>query len=134
MVDLHSLVHKFRSIIDLLASNGEVPYFMKGFPSGCCGITSELLGDYLNSMGVGTFEYVWGELEGASHAWLECDGVIVDITSDQFEGRPSIYIGTPDAWYLEWEESSRHTAEHASSAPTYRDEHAFYERVLAEIE
>ncbi|UUY08365.1 hypothetical protein LRS11_21650 [Pseudomonas sp. J452] len=64
MVDLHSLAHKFRSIIDLLASNGEVHYIMKGFPSGCCGITSELLGDYLNSMVVGTFEYVWGELEG----------------------------------------------------------------------
>ena len=26
-------------------------------------ITSELLGYYLNSMGIGTFEYVWGELE-----------------------------------------------------------------------
>ena len=133
MVDLHAIVHRFRAAIDHSAASGDLPYFMKRFPAGCCGITSELLGEFLNSLGIGTFDYICGELDGASHAWLECGGVIVDITSDQFDGRPAIYIGAPDDWYDQWEESSRHPAEHATTAPTYRDEHKFYELILSRI-
>lgn len=106
-MDLHAIVHKFRAAIDHLSASGDLPYFLNRFPAGCCGITSELLGEYLNSLDIGTYDYICGEHDGASQSWLECEGVIVDITSDQFDGRPPIYIGAPDDWYDKWEESSR---------------------------
>lgn len=67
------------------------------FPSGCCGDTSEVLQVILyNKLGIAT-EYVTGIhysaegtssiSNGASHAWLEFDGIIIDITADQFNDR-----------------------------------------------
>ena len=58
---------------------------LEDFPFGSCGAASELLAQYLEDNGYGAFDYVLGEDGGQSHAWLEQDGLIVDITLDQFE-------------------------------------------------
>jgi hypothetical protein len=56
------------------------------FPLGACGTASDLLGQYLADSGLGEWTYRSGELpdSGNTHAWLERDGVLVDITADQF--------------------------------------------------
>jgi hypothetical protein len=87
-------------------------------------VVSELLGDYLNTQHGLRAEYVCGEQDEASHAWLELDGVVIDITGDQFDGRPPVFIAARDNWYSSWEESSRHVATHEPSAWTYREERA----------
>lgn len=59
-----------------------------GFPAGCCGDTSDLIGLYLKSSYGVHSEYVLGKGLGnnrnQTHAWLMCDGYIIDITADQF--------------------------------------------------
>ncbi len=63
----------------------------KRFPYSSCGDSSNLLGEWLTEQGVSGLEYVCGELQG--HAWLELDGLIIDITLDQFEGRiEKVYV------------------------------------------
>lgn len=67
------------------------------FPCGCCGDTSEVLQVVLyNRLGI-TTHYISGTHyseegpssigNGASHAWLEFEGMIIDITADQFNDR-----------------------------------------------
>ncbi len=57
------------------------------FPLGACGDASELLGEYLSDCGLGPWIYVMAFTSGPelrSHGWVEQDGVIADITADQF--------------------------------------------------
>ncbi|ASA21276.1 hypothetical protein [Paenibacillus donghaensis] len=60
------------------------PWFNR-FPRACCGDASNLLAKYLREQhGVETI-YVCGWRKGQSHAWLEYNDLIIDITADQFE-------------------------------------------------
>lgn len=126
-----SIVQRFRDAVEHVISVHGAPMHIRDFPRGCCGITSELLGDYLNTLEMGEFQYVSSARDGASHAWLEVDGLVVDITSDQFAERPRIYVDRSDTWYQSWEQLSRNKAVYCSSAPTYGDESRFMDKVLA---
>jgi hypothetical protein len=60
---------------------------------------------YLHQAGHGEWEYVTGERvsDFYSHAWLEQDGLIVDITADQFEGIDQPVIVTHDRrWHRQF--------------------------------
>ncbi len=64
-----------------------LPVTLQGFPCGARGDATILLGEFLASEGFGVFDYVAGECSRPhyqSPAWLERDGLIVDITADQF--------------------------------------------------
>ncbi|MCS4285754.1 hypothetical protein M2396_004058 [Pseudomonas sp. BIGb0278] len=127
------LATSFRLAVEIVVETGNVPMHIRGFPRGCCGIISELMGDYLNTVGIGEFFYVCGMKDGASHAWLEVDGLIVDITADQFPDRPAIYVDKPDSWYGEWEEDTKHLVVHEPSAFFYGEERRFLVRVLEQL-
>jgi hypothetical protein len=127
------LATSFRLAVEIVVETGNVPMHIQGFPRGCCGIISELMGDYLNTVGIGEFFYVCGMRDGASHAWLEINGLIVDITGDQFPDRLGIYVDKPDAWYGEWEEDTKHLAVHEPSAFFYGEECRFLEQVLEQL-
>jgi hypothetical protein len=78
---------------------------MQSFPRGACGDASILLGEYLHRQGQDVLDYVAGERESDlySHAWLEKDGLIVDITADQFEGVSEPVIVTYDrTWHQQF--------------------------------
>ena len=81
------LATSFRLAVEMVVQTDDVPMHIQGFPPGCCGIISELMGDYLNTVGIGEFGYVCGMKDGASHAWLEVDELIADITGGQFSDR-----------------------------------------------
>lgn len=130
---MFELANAFRTAVEAVIKTGDIPVHIQGYPSGCCGIISELMGDYFNTLGVGEFFYVCGVKEGSSHAWLEVDGLIVDITGDQFPARPRIYVDKPDAWYCEWELDIKHLAIHDSSAFFYGEERRFLKRVLEQL-
>lgn len=86
----------------LFKENGkEVDFLFSDFPEGCCGIISLLIGIYLEEHGFGVYDYVCGELEnGATHAWLEKDALIIDITLDQFGKQyPPMYVGYDRSYY-----------------------------------
>ena len=82
------------------------------FPRGACGHASELLGRFLREhLGVEPLYVVRDndEPDGSwrgGHAWLELDGLIIDITGDQFGWEPVIV--------------SRSSARHAEGQPNLR--------------
>jgi len=71
------------------------------------GVASPILGLYLDRKGFGSFDYVCGEFHyntkdnwiSYSHAWLEKNNLLVDITGDQFYCRPSVYVGSKDLFF-----------------------------------
>jgi len=74
------------------------------FPEGCCGDAALLLGTYLIDQGHGTFDYVLGYRGDRSHAWIERNGLIIDITADQFPDMDvPIIISTDSAWHRTFE-------------------------------
>jgi len=62
------------------------------FPHGSCGDAAILLGTYLEANGIDDLKYICGQRGNRFHAWLERDGLVIDITADQFEdcSRPVI--------------------------------------------
>ncbi|WP_342439962.1 hypothetical protein NSS79_15140 [Paenibacillus sp. FSL L8-0436] len=73
-------------------------------PLGCCGDCSKLMTKYLLEQHYVKALYVWGMRGEQSHAWLEYDGLIIDITADQFDEVTEPVIITIDrAWYSQLE-------------------------------
>ncbi len=131
VIDLHKIAHDFRASFDKQKALGILPQHMMDFPSACCAVTSELLGDYLNSIPGGPeAETVNANRNGKSHMWLVVDSLIVDLTADQFpDGRPAVYVGPEDSWYASWEVDIRGKASHGGTA-TSSDERAVLERFI----
>jgi hypothetical protein len=70
------------------------------FPKGACGDASELLGQYLTDIGLGQWSYRRGNDESRTHAWIERDDVIVDITGDQFDDvSEPVTVTTDHSWH-----------------------------------
>ncbi len=94
---------------------------LKNFPHGSCGDASILLGQYLLDHSLGLWEYIGGEREQDlhSHAWLERDGLIVDITADQFDDIDEPVITTHDrGWHAQFvHPEPRHPARIADYDP-----------------
>lgn len=90
--DINKIIHQIREILagfersDFHSMTSF--YFSSGFPAGCCGDATDLLGLYLLKYHGLDSEYVCGHGLGnnsnQTHAWLVCEGYIIDITADQF--------------------------------------------------
>ncbi len=93
-LDPHALIRAVasavRSAIDRIP-NEKRPVTFKNFPRGSCGDAALVLGTYLAvDCKIPGFQYVSGERgcvterTWTTHAWLERDGLVVDITAEQF--------------------------------------------------
>lgn len=81
---LKKIIVPFRKAIELSKNDLGIPF--TDFPMGCCGDTCLLLCHYLKSQGFNKVRYVVADdILGYSHAWLEVNNVIIDITASQFE-------------------------------------------------
>ncbi|MHA1637071.1 MAG: hypothetical protein ACTSUB_03555 [Candidatus Thorarchaeota archaeon] len=57
-------------------------------------------------------EYYFAPGKEQSHAWLEQDGLIIDITADQFDDVDvSIFISDDHEWYRQFENLDRTTSQ-----------------------
>jgi len=75
----------------------------KRFPYGSCADACDLLGRFFEEMGIDGWMCVSGCRDKYTHAWLEKNGLIVDITADQFEDGPGAVIVTSDnSWHREF--------------------------------
>jgi hypothetical protein len=91
-----------RSILDDYALSHERDVMFQSFPRGSCGPVSELLGRYLVDAMHLDAGYVCAERPGdGSHAWIEVDGIIIDITADQF-GQPPVIVAVHSPWHDTW--------------------------------
>jgi hypothetical protein len=84
-----------------------LPNFAK-FPRGSCGDTCEMLGQLLIDSGLGAWDYRSGvNLSGSSHACLERDGLLLDITADQFDDVSTPVLLTKDhTWHRQFGHAS----------------------------
>ena len=96
--DVSDAASRFRRAIELTRPH---PVSFGDFPRGACGAVCELLGDYLRDTGLGSWNYVMGVRStenGGTHAWLELEGALVDITGDQFDDAyPKVILGEAPA-------------------------------------
>jgi len=105
---LRTLATRFRAAIretDPAEVDAQVRFIVASFPKGVCGAVCFLLGHYLRQNGFPAAEYVNGirRSDGESHAWIETDGIIVDITGDQFAEISDAVIVTLDgAWHRQF--------------------------------
>ncbi len=120
------LATEFRRAVEIARREGcfTSDIVMRGFPRGCCGDASDLVGEYLLNAGYENIWYVCGtyypdtEDEDAdflgrqSHAWIsigyptDTDSIVVDITGDQFQDsheyefyNEPVYVGTMDDFH-----------------------------------
>lgn len=128
-MDLLVVARAFRAALEGQRSEQILPSHMACFPVCCCGVTSELLGEYLKAADVSA-TYVAGTNPTASHAWLEVGNVVIDITADQFEGRPSVFVDLKSDWYSEWSERSRETAKLLPNGSHYEENKAVLREIL----
>jgi hypothetical protein len=107
---LRALATRFRRAIratDPSEVDPEVRFIVSAFPKGVCGAVCFLLGHFLRENGFPGAEYVNGIRcrDGESHAWIETDGIIVDITGDQFaEVADEVVVTRDSAWHRQFSE------------------------------
>ncbi|GAV11371.1 hypothetical protein [Paenibacillus sp. NAIST15-1] len=88
-----------QAIMSLPLSKFPNSSFFENFPRGCCGDTCHLFAKYLMFKGY-EVDYVWGWKGKQSHAWLEHNNLIVDLTADQFSDIDETVVVTCDkSWY-----------------------------------
>src|SRR4051812_39929415 len=95
---------EFRAAFD--AVEPEHPLLPR-FPKGWCTLASMLLGEFLCESGLGDFQTRSGRRQvgdfDRTHAWLEQDGLLVDITADQFDDvDDAVVVGRESPWHDEW--------------------------------
>ena len=113
-MDLYIIAKKFREAIEEAKCRGEFCKKdkrhnwdrMMNFPNGCCDDTCDLLGYYLKENFEIFTEQVVGRYETGNyedltnHVWLvTTDNEIIDITGDQFERNPRVYVGPENDFY-----------------------------------
>lgn len=122
---LESLVFNFRKAIEAAIDNGEPGEFFRKFPVGQCGNTSDMLAQHLIDHGISPVIYVNGTYYGDdlddrwNHAWLVVDGLIIDITGDQFKYKKAplkndlpVYVGPMTEYYRLFEVNPGGECEH----------------------
>ena len=111
-LDIKEMSLQFRKAIESAIENKESGDYFRLFPKGQCGNTCYLLAQYLIDNGISPVFYVWGFYSGdtfdsrMSHAWLEVDGQVIDITGDQFQNHKKslknnipVYVGKINSFY-----------------------------------
>ena len=74
---------------------------LSNFPYGACGDASLLLAKYFENNKCGKFDYVLGNRDGWSHAWLQNGSIIIDITADQFDDQDlPVIVSRDHTWHL----------------------------------
>jgi hypothetical protein len=84
-----------KNVRSAIETQKEKTYWFSTFPAGCCDFTSKFIGEILLKKGITAIKecqtngIVWkNKHTGQSHAWLETNTLIIDITADQFSFHP----------------------------------------------
>lgn len=110
---------QFRDALDAVDPETWKRVTVTAFPGGACGHATELLGRYLRDQTGIEADYVVKDLRNpdgswrSGHAWLEYEGLILDITGDQF-GWPPVIVDRNSALHAEADDNDRYalTSDH----------------------
>ncbi len=119
MDNLIDIASRFRKAIES-TNQKQRPICMAKFPNGACGDATLLLGTYLIDLGEEPFNYMLGDRGNgiddsnwSSHAWLQRDTLIVDITADQFpENKKSTIVTHNSPWHESLNGMTDHIADY----------------------
>ena len=83
------------------------PGFLPHFPEGCCSWATWMIGHFLKFEMCQSVEEINAERASLSgtlpHAWLSADGIIIDITSDEFEDSEArVIVSRNSDWHKTW--------------------------------
>lgn len=111
---LRELASDFRAAIEESKDVEPTLHRLAAFPKDCCDISSIFLNAYLKANEVAGIEEVRGEPAGPdaqqwAHTWLEANGIVIDITADQF-GRPPVIVTRHSAWHSQLKKQGREPA------------------------
>lgn len=102
-VELEAITRLATEFRNLLATHpkDDLPVGFRYFPLGACGDASLVLGRFLRDQGFGSWRYMMGIRENDTHAWLSRDGLIIDITADQYADFPHgpVFISSDVSWH-----------------------------------
>lgn len=91
----------------------------KRFPRGSCGDATPLLGSYFIDLRIFEFDYYCGDYGShadgtwSSHAWLQKDDIVVDITADQFQDvNDKVIVSTNSDWHRKLNGKGLHIADY----------------------
>jgi len=131
----------FRAAIESIPFE-ERPYSMQSFPNCSCGDTSRLFGAFLVDCAIPGFQFISGERGSkagntwASHAWLQHNDLVVDLTADQFSDAPSgVIVSAPSPWHEQFQTETGTDPDFRQSSD-YGAEllYSIYEKVLRSIQ
>lgn len=115
--EIYKAAEEVRSAIER-ADRASLPITFENFPRGSCGDATLILGTHLKSLGFGPFNYVVGDrgnqCEGTwhSHAWLEGEGLVIDITADQFPEFPhKVFVAPTSSFHETFDSEATHEAD-----------------------
>lgn len=136
---IHEIACRVRRALEALVPN--LPFPMAHFPRGACGDTCLLLGAFLADIGETDFVYisatrgVHDEGTWTSHAWLEREGLVIDITADQFADAPEAVIVTRvSCWHQLFDADPPQPSDYrAWHGPGTHHLAAFYPRLLRKL-
>lgn len=127
MEALREIASSVRSIVEDVSVDIRKSFYADPFPSGWCQDTSRVLGKLLQNLGEDGFKLVFGKrvlvIDAATgrgseptHVWLERDGVIIDITADQFSEEISdpVLVTTDRSWHDTWPEQREYDLDEVS--------------------
>lgn len=96
---IRDLAERFRAAIEACDLK-MLPITFHELPRGSCGDATLILAKYLKENGHEGFVYVCGMRDGHWHAWLQRDGLIVDMAGDQFpDNGDSVCVSRGSAWH-----------------------------------
>lgn len=82
----------------------QAPGFLQNFPSGCCSWATIFIGHYLKYECGLSLKRIHSarRINGDQHEWLIVNGIIIDITADQFDDAPSpVIVETDSEWHAQ---------------------------------
>lgn len=110
---LHDAAAELKAALDAIDRIHWEQVYINDYPRGACGHCAELLAFYLNRLFRVVPDYVCrvfytddGE-RLSSHAWLELDGLTLDISGDQF-GWPAVIVTRHSPVHQRGREEERH--------------------------
>jgi hypothetical protein len=103
LAHIRKLATQFRRAIER-CPRSQLPIRFRDFPHGSCGDAALLLAKFLQENGHTDFLYICRRCEDQSHAWLQRDDLIVDITADQFpDQQQSVIVAFDSDWHKTFE-------------------------------
>lgn len=105
---IRAAAFEFRSMVER-TDRSHLP-LLRSFPEDSWGDAAILLGEFLATCGLGDWDQCAGErtFDHWTHAWIERDGLIVDITASQFDEVDKPVVVTRDRrWYRQFEPLDR---------------------------